>query len=195
MTHSYYSVYFCELSLCGFCGSVSLPSHSLLSFRERLTFGADNTGLRRLKRCAAIASHNSFISSRMCLNISHTGSHTNVQVERRQMSGHTHFLPGEHTCEHLRPLFAGKAVITAVECRSDRKDKLQAKVCVVSLCCQMCVLFNMSLYVTFPIGSVSASKCTTLFPLPLFFSDNGFIPESLLEDVMKALDLVSEPEQ
>ena len=24
--------------------------------------------------------------------------------------------------------------------------------------------------------------------------DNGFIPESLLEDVMKALDLVSEPE-
>lgn len=31
-------------------------------------------------------------------------------------------------------------------------------------------------------------------PPPLFFSDNGFIPESLLEDVMKALDLVSEPE-
>lgn len=31
--------------------------------------------------------------------------------------------------------------------------------------------------------------------LSLSFSpDNGFIPDSLLEDVMKALDLVSEPE-
>lgn len=28
----------------------------------------------------------------------------------------------------------------------------------------------------------------------LLSADNGFIPESLLEDVMKALDLVSEPE-
>jgi len=26
------------------------------------------------------------------------------------------------------------------------------------------------------------------------FSDNGFIPDTLLEDVMKALDLVSDPE-
>lgn len=49
-------------------------------------------------------------------------------------------------------------------------------------------------YLTFPIGAGNASKFTTInFPL-LFLLDNGFIPESLLEDVMKALDLVSEPE-
>lgn len=30
--------------------------------------------------------------------------------------------------------------------------------------------------------------------LLIFSPDNGFIPESLLEDVMKALDLVSDPE-
>lgn len=34
-----------------------------------------------------------------------------------------------------------------------------------------------------------------MFPVIYFFSlDNGFIPDTLLEDVMKALDLVSEPE-
>lgn len=49
-------------------------------------------------------------------------------------------------------------------------------------------------YSTFPIGSGDASKFTTILFLPLLLSDNGFIPESLLEDVMKALDLVSEPE-
>lgn len=49
-------------------------------------------------------------------------------------------------------------------------------------------------YSTSPIGSGDASKFTTILFLPLLLSDNGFIPESLLEDVMKALDLVSEPE-
>lgn len=49
-------------------------------------------------------------------------------------------------------------------------------------------------YSTFPIGPGDAPKFTTILFLPLLLSDNGFIPESLLEDVMKALDLVSEPE-
>lgn len=48
-------------------------------------------------------------------------------------------------------------------------------------------------YSTFPTRSGGASELTTILFL-LLLSDNGFIPESLLEDVMKALDLVSEPE-
>lgn len=53
------------------------------------------------------------------------------------------------------------------------------------------LFFNSSLYLMFCLKSapflyVSFSRSLSV--------DNGFIPESLLEDVMKALDLVSEPE-
>lgn len=49
--------------------------------------------------------------------------------------------------------------------------------------------FSIILYLMFCLVSASLSYASfSLSP------DNGFIPESLLEGVMKALDLVSEPE-
>uniref|UniRef100_A0A3Q2CT06 Ubiquitin carboxyl-terminal hydrolase MINDY n=1 Tax=Cyprinodon variegatus TaxID=28743 RepID=A0A3Q2CT06_CYPVA len=64
-----------------------------------------------------------------------------------------------------------------------------------------CFCFE-GLFLTFPFSPLPISSFTLSFILSsarrVFQSfdpeDNGFIPESLLEDVMKALDLVSEPE-
>ena len=66
------------------------------------------------------------------------------------------------------------------------------RVCHVGVVCAACVHGRLSPALYFLSES---TPVPTVCPLCVFLSlDNGFIPESLLEDVMKALDLVSEPE-
>lgn len=125
-----------------------------MSLREReVDFLALRADLERSESCA-VSSHNCFIF------LSYVSQHKPLRLTCQRLSGRDGkcldtdiiFFPVKHTCEHLQPFFAGKAVITAVECRSDRKDELL--VCVV-----LAMLPDVrTFHVQFSIGSDGTSK-------------------------------------